>query len=259
MGESQAEPEIETPAPVEEKVEEKEDPNKALVAAINALVEKMDDFTTAMIYGSEEDEEDEEDEYEDEDEYEEPEQSEPEEAEEAEEVEATEEENDFDEHFARLEEQLNQLSSVVAKLAEDIKNIPTQVAEPTVEPEPEPEEAPEPETKPEPVDTTANQVFKEYEGSDVKKAAMAEYDSAKDFGYDLTIANVVAPLSTVSLMLSEDLQCLENGDSTLVIIPFVDGAEAKEMLDKLGVAFDMKTMKAGSNQSFESLTKNWIN
>jgi hypothetical protein len=260
--ESQAEPEIETPAPVEEK----EDPNKALVAAINALVEKMDDFTTAMIYGSEEDEE--EDEYEDEDEYQEPEQSEPEESEEAEQVEATEE-NDFDEHFARLEDQLNQLSSVVAKLAEDIKNIPTHVAEPTVEPEPvkepEQEEAPEPETRPEPVaepepvDTTANQVFKDYEGSDVKKAAMAEYDSAKDFGYDLTIANVTAPLSTVSLMLSEDIQCLENGDSTLVIIPFVDGAEAKEMLDKLGVAFDLKTMKAGSNQSFESLTKNWIN
>ncbi len=88
---------------------------------------------------------------------------------------------------------------------------------------------------------------------------MAEFDSAKDFGYDLTIANVAAPISTVSLEIDAGTQCVENGDSTLVIIPFADSAEAKEILDKLGVPYDVSTMTSSSNTSFEDFAKDWIN
>ena len=275
---------VEAPAPVTPA----EDPNKALVSAINALVEKMDDFTTAMIYGSEEDEEEEDQEYEDEYEPEE----EPEETEEVEEVEEEEEEaqeeNDYEEHLARIEQQISSLSEIVAKLADDLKNLPTQVVvapapvatsapepEPVKEVEPEPEPAPEPAPEPvkeaepepeptpapavaEPVDTTGSQIYKEYEGSPAKQTAMAEFDSAKDFGYDLTIAKVSAPQATVMLQL-DDVQSLENGNDTLVIIPFADNAEAKEVLDKLGVPYELKTMEAGSNLSFEDFAKDWIN
>ena len=286
--ETELEPELEEePAPVEEPAEalavtseaptSVEDPNKALVSAINALVEKMDDFTTAMIYGSEDDEEDEEEEY---DEYE-PEEEEPEETEEAvEEVEEEAPENDYEEHFSRIEQQISSLSDIVAKLADTLKNLPTPVAvaepEPVKEPEPapveevepetlepEPEPAPEPveteaEAEPEPVDTTGSQIYKEYEGSPAKQTAMAEFDSAKDFGYDLTIAKVSAEQSAVALQL-DDVQCIANGDNTLVIIPFADNAEAKEVLDKLGVPYEVKTMEAGSNMNFEDFAKDWIN
>ena len=272
-------PEEAAPAPA--PVEEKEDPNKALVSAINALVEKMDDFTTAMIYGSEDDEEDEE-EYEDE--YE-PEEEEPveETVEEAEEPEKAE--NDYEEHFARIEQQISSLSEIVAKLSDDLKNLPKQVVvapapvaepevkaeepavepeatpvvepvvEPTLEPVVEPAPAPAPVA---PVDTTGEQIYKEYEGSNAKQTAMAEFDSANDFGYDLTIAKVAAPYDTVSLQMT-DGQCVENGDSTLVIIPFADSAEAKEALDKLDIPYEVTTKKAGSKMSFEDFAKDWIN
>ena len=283
---------VEAPAPVTPA----EDPNKALVSAINALVEKMDDFTTAMIYGSEEDEEEEDQEYEDE--YE-PEEEEPEETEEAvEEVEEEAPENDYEDHLSRIEQQISSLSDIVAKLADTLKNLPTQVvvaptpvatsaepepepvvapepvAEPEVEPEPAPVEEVEPETlepepasesveteaeaEPESVDTTGSQIYKEYEGSPAKQTAMAEFDSAKDFGYDLTIAKVSAEQSAVALQL-DDVQCIANGNNTLVFIPFADNAEAKEVLDKLGVPYEAKTMEAGSNMNFEDFAKDWIN
>ena len=304
--ETESEPEAEAEVePVEEPAEalaitseaptSVEDPNKALVSAINALVEKMDDFTTAMIYGSEEDEEDEEEEY---DEYE-PEEEEPEETEEAvEEVEEEAPENDYEDHLSRIEQQISSLSDIIAKLADTLKNLPTQVvvaptpvatsaepepepvvapepvAEPEVEPEPAPVEEVEPETlepepasesveteaeaEPESVDTTGSQIYKEYEGSPAKQTAMAEFDSAKDFGYDLTIAKVSAEQSAVALQL-DDVQCIANGNNTLVFIPFADNAEAKEVLDKLGVPYEAKTMEAGSNMNFEDFAKDWIN
>ncbi len=283
-----------TPAPV---ADEKEDSNKALVNALNALVDKMDDFTSAMIYGTEEEEEEEEDE-------------EPEEDLDEEQYEEYEG-DDFAEHFTRIENQISSLADIVAQLADTIKELPKQVvvasapveaevkepeepeaepeveeevaepeAEPEVEEEPEaepeveeevaePEAEEEPEAEPEPVaqpapapapvDTTGDQVFKSYEGTPAKQLAMAEFDSAKDFGYDLTIANVAAPISTVSLEIDAGTQCVENGDSTLVIIPFADSAEAKEILDKLGVPYDVSTMTSSSNTSFEDFAKDWIN
>lgn len=212
-----AEPVVE-PAPVV-KEQPKEDPNKPLIDAIMALVNKMDDFTSAVIYGYEDEDEEE---YEEEDE--EPE-VEPEEA-------------------------------------------PTPAPEPEPEPEPVSEPvvetaAPEPATVLQPgqvvVDASANNSFKNYEGSSAKQATEAEYDSAKDFGYDLTVALVFESCTSVSLLMNEAGKCIENGDSTIVVIPFENAEEAKEVLDKLDAPYEMRTMEAGSNMSFEDLVKGWIN
>lgn len=109
------------------------------------------------------------------------------------------------------------------------------------------------------VDASATQSFKEYEGSPARQATEAEYDSAKDFGYDLTVALVSAELSTVTLLLGEAGQCIDNGDNTVVVIPFESSDEAKEILDKLDTPHEMRTMEAGSDMSFEDLIKDWIN
>jgi hypothetical protein len=282
--EPEAKPEVEeTTEPIAEPapVEPKEDPNKPLVEAIMALVDKMDDFTSAVIYGSEEEED-----YEDEEE--EPEEIVEEDEQEAEEPSEEEPENDYEEHFARIEDQISSLAATVEKLAEEVKNVttPVIVAAPESEAEPQPvvEEAPAPEPEPEPVeepvsepvveptpapqpvdpgtivvDASATKNYKEYEGSAAKQATQAEFDSAKDFGYDLNVAKVNAPSADVTLLLGDAGQCIDNGDTTIVVIPFASSDEAKETLDKMGSSYELRTVAAGSNQSFEDLAKDWLN
>lgn len=282
--ETEPEPEVEeTPEPIAEPapVEPKEDPNKPLVDAIMALVDKMDDFTSAVIYGSEEEEDYEDEEEEPEEIVEEDEQEAEEPSEEEEEEE--EPENDYEEHFARIEDQISSLAATVEKLAEEVKNVTTPVIvaapEPKAEPEPQPvvEETPAPEPAPEPVaepapaapqpvapntivvDASATKSYKEYEGSAAKQATQAEFDSAKDFGYDLNVAKVNAPSADVTLLLGDAGQCIDNGDTTIVVIPFASSDEAKETLDKMGTSYELRTVAAGSNQSFEDLAKDWLN
>ena len=283
--ETEPEPEVEeTPEPIAEPapVEPKEDSNKPLVDAIMALVDKMDDFTSAVIYGSEE-EEDYEDEEEEPEEIVEEDEQEAEEPSEEEEEEEEEPENDYEEHFARIEDQISSLAATVEKLAEEVKNVTTPVIvaapEPKAEPEPQPvvEETPAPEPAPEPVaepapaapqpvapntivvDASATKSYKEYEGSAAKQATQAEFDSAKDFGYDLNVAKVNAPSADVTLLLGDAGQCIDNGDTTIVVIPFASSDEAKETLDKMGTSYELRTVAAGSNQSFEDLAKDWLN
>ncbi len=189
----------------------------------------------------------------------------------------------YADHFVRIETQIEALTSAVGKLVQGFENHQT-----TPEPMPEPVPAPEPISAPEPeteeaekeieetsveelapvlqpgqvavvVDASATQSFKEYEGSPARQATEAEYDSAKDFGYDLTVALVSAELSTVTLLLGEAGQCIDNGDNTVVVIPFEGSDEAKEILDKLATPYEMRTMEAGSDMSFEDLIKDWIN
>lgn len=282
--ETEPEPEVEeTPEPIAEPapVEPKEDSNKPLVDAIMALVDKMDDFTSAVIYGSEEEEDYEDEEEEPEEIVEEDEQEAEEPSEEEEEEE--EPENDYEEHFARIEDQISSLAATVEKLAEEVKNVTTPVIvaapEPKAEPEPQPvvEETPAPEPAPEPVaepapaapqpvapntivvDASATKSYKEYEGSAAKQATQAEFDSAKDFGYDLNVAKVNAPSADVTLLLGDAGQCIDNGDTTIVVIPFASSDEAKETLDKMGTSYELRTVAAGSNQSFEDLAKDWLN
>ncbi len=191
----------------------------------------------------------------------------------------------YADHFVRIETQIEALSSAVEKLVQGFENLqatPEPMPEPVSAPEPEKEEATEEETEeaekeiedtpveePAPVlqpgqvavvvDASATQSFKEYEGSPARQATEAEYDSAKDFGYDLTLALVSAEFSTVTLLLGEAGQCIDNGDNTVVVIPFEGSDEAKEILDKLDTPYEMRTMEAGSDMSFEDLIKDWIN
>lgn len=108
------------------------------------------------------------------------------------------------------------------------------------------------------VDASANQTYKNYEGSAVRQAVEAEYDSAKDFKYDLNIANVSAKCEDVALQLGDFGKCIANNDNTIVVIPFANESEAKEALDKLNLPFEIRSMETESNVSFDGLIKGWI-
>ena len=251
-----AEAETETEAE-EERVEEqpKEDLNKPLIDAIKALSDKIDDFAAAVVYGTEDNEEDEDDE-----EY----------------YDGEEEEDPIYEGLDRIEAQLEKLTQTISQMSDNLLHGSIVVAPQPVEPaeqtqQEEAEEAVEEtvETIPEPAapatpiepvqpveassDNTGNMLYRSYEGSDAKQKAMAEYDSAKEFGYDLTIALVDLSLSQVALALGEIGDFVDVDGKTLAIIPFADEEEVKSELDKLEATYKSNTYTAGSDMDFDEL------
>ncbi len=255
--EETSEPVEETETKVEEeKVEEqtKEDFNKPLIDAIKALSDKIDDFAAAVVYGTEDSEEDEDDE-----EY----------------YDGEEEEDPIYEGLDRIEAQLEKLTQTISQMSENLQGnlvvAPQAVASAaqveTIQPQ-EVEEAEETQeetpvaqaTPSEPVqptvvssDDTGDMLYRSYEGSDAKKKAMAEYDSAKEFGYDLTLALVDLSLSQVALALGEIGDFVDVEGKTLAIIPFADEEEAKAELDKLEATYRSNTYTAGSDMDFDEL------
>ena len=251
---------VEEPASeVEEKaVEEQpnEDANKPLIDAIKALSDKIDDFAAAVVYGTEDSEEDDEDE-----EY----------------YDGEEEEDPIYEGLDRIEVQLEKLTQAISQMADNIHGNLVVAPQPVAPVEPaQPEEAEvkeEPkaveETKEETIepakpvehvqpiavsnDNTGSMLYRNYEGSEARQKAMAEYDSAKEFGYDLTVALVDLSLSQVALALGEIGDFVDVEGKTLVIIPFSNEDEAKAELDKLEATYKSSTYTAGSDMSFEEL------
>lgn len=252
---------VEEPASeVEEKaVEEQpnEDANKPLIDAIKALSDKIDDFAAAVVYGTEDSEEDDEDE-----EY----------------YDGEEEEDPIYEGLDRIEVQLEKLTQAISQMAENLHGNLVVAPQPVAPVEPaQPEEA---EAKEEPnavektkeegtiepakpvehvqpiavsKDNTGSMLYRNYEGSEARQKAMAEYDSAKEFGYDLTVALVDLSLSQVALALGEIGDFVDVEGKTLVIIPFSNEEEAKAELDKLEATYKSSTYTAGSDMSFEEL------
>lgn len=251
---------VEEPASeVEEKaVEEQpnEDANKPLIDAIKALSDKIDDFAAAVVYGTEDSEEDDEDE-----EY----------------YDGEEEEDPIYEGLDRIEVQLEKLTQAISQMADNLHGNLVVAPQPVAPVEPaQPEEAEvkeEPntveETKEETIepakpvehvqpiavsnDNTGSMLYRNYEGSEARQKAMAEYDSAKEFGYDLTVALVDLSLSQVALALGEIGDFVDVEGKTLVIIPFSNEDEAKAELDKLEATYKSSTYTAGSDISFEEL------
>lgn len=249
--ETEAETETETETE-EEKVEEqpKEDLNKPLIDAIKALSDKIDDFAAAVVYGTEDNEEDEE--YYD----------------------GEEEEDPIYEGLDRIEAQLEKLTQTISQMSENLLHgsLVAQPAAPaeqsqqeeaegdveeTVETIPEPAIPAAPIEPVQPVvvsnDDSGSMLYRSYEGSDAKQKAMAEYDSAKEFGYDLTIALVDLSLSQVALALGEIGDFVDVEGKTLAIIPFADEEEAKAELDKLEATYKSNTYTAGSDMDFDEL------
>lgn len=252
---------VEEPASeVEEKAVEEQptdDANKPLIDAIKALSDKIDDFAAAVVYGTEDSEEDDEDE-----EY----------------YDGEEEEDPIYEGLDRIEVQLEKLTQAISQMADNLHGNLVVAPQPVAPVEPaQPEEAEakeEPnaveETKEEgtiepakPVehvqpiavsnDNTGSMLYRNYEGSEARQKAMAEYDSAKEFGYDLTVALVDLSLSQVALALGEIGDFVDVEGKTLVIIPFSNEDEAKAELDKLEATYKSSTYTAGSDMSFEEL------
>ncbi len=250
---------VEEPASeAEEKaVEEQpnEDANKPLIDAIKALSDKIDDFAAAVVYGTEDSEEDDEEYYDGE-----------------------EEEDPIYEGLDRIEVQLEKLTQAISQMADNLHgNIvvapqpvaPVESAQPEeaeVEEEPNAVEETKEEGTIEPAkpvehvqpiavskDNTGSMLYRNYEGSEARQKAMAEYDSAKEFGYDLTVALVDLSLSQVALALGEIGDFVDVEGKTLVIIPFSNEDEAKAELDKLEATYKSSTYTAGSDISFEEL------
>lgn len=254
--EETSEPVEETETKVEEeKVEEqpKEDFNKPLIDAIKALSDKIDDFAAAVVYGTEDSEDEDDEEYYD----------------------GEEEEDPIYEGLDRIEAQLEKLTQTISQMSENLHGnlvvAPQAVASAaqveTIQPQ-EVEEAEETQeetpvaqaTPSEPVqptvvssDDTEDMLYRSYEGSDAKQKAMAEYDSAKEFGYDLTIALVDLSLSQVALALGEIGDFVDMEGKTLAIIPFANEEEAKAELDKLEATYKSNTYTAGSDMDFDEL------
>ena len=249
---------VEEPASeVEEKaVEEQpnEDANKPLIDAIKALSDKIDDFAAAVVYGTEDSEEDDEEYYDGE-----------------------EEEDPIYEGLDRIEVQLEKLTQAISQMADNLHGNLVVAPQPVAPVEPaQPEEAEvkegpnaveeakeetiepaKPVEQVQPIevsnDNTGSMLYRNYEGSEARQKAMAEYDSAKEFGYDLTVALVDLSLSQVALALGEIGNFVDVEGKTLVIIPFSNEEEAKAELDKLEATYKSNTYTAGSDMSFEEL------
>lgn len=224
---------VEEPAPeAEEKaVEEQpnEDANKPLIDAIKALSDKIDDFAAAVVYGTEDSEEDDEEYYDGE-----------------------EEEDPIYEGLDRIEVQLEKLTQAISQMADNIHGNIVVAPQPVA-----PVEPAKPVEHVQPIavsnDNTGSMLYRNYEGSEARQKAMAEYDSAKEFGYDLTVALVDLSLSQVALALGEIGDFVDVEGKTLVIIPFSNEDEAKAELDKLEATYKSSTYTAGSDISFEEL------
>lgn len=226
-----------------------EDTNKPLVDAIMTLVDKMDDFASAVIYGTQEDEEEVDDEDEEED------------------------EDPIYEDLDRIEAQLEKLTSSISTLSENLLNhvhtIPAEMQQPVAEEVAKKEEEKNvvEDVKAVPAesnaaelenDRTGDMLFRNYEGSEASQRTKAEYDSAKEFGYDLTIAVVQQPVSITALALGDIGDYLDVSGKTLAIIPFANEDESKAELDKLEVPYDSRTYAAGSDMNYMELTKGLV-
>ncbi len=100
-------------------------------------------------------------------------------------------------------------------------------------------------------DESGSVVFKNYEGSDAKIHAHAQYDYALEYGYNLTFALVDGSISQVALSVGDKATCIDVKGKTLVIIPFEDETEALDTLDKLGLKYEIRILQ--DNMSFDNL------
>jgi len=150
----------------------------------------------------------------------------------------------------RIEAQIEKLTASIATLLENSQKdtkIPVTIPVPVAPTEPKLKS-----------DETAQMLYRDYEGSEAKKRAMAEYDCAVENEYDLTLALIDLPIDQVSLSLGNLGDCLDIEGKTLVIIPFEDESEAKAELVKLEGNYEIRTLVAGSNTSYEEFVNGLV-
>ena len=238
-----AEPEpVEEPVPEEEpSIEPAAPANDApVVDAIYALIRKLDDLTDMMSVEEEDEEEDD-----DQDDYEYySTQQEPEEEE-------VEEEED-DGSVSRIESKLDKLCEVVSNLAAVISARPA-VAAPVAEAPAPKKEKPVKEVKTVEVEVPVDKKLNDIDAQDPLQRAKIEFDSAKECFYDITYAFTKAPADKVTKALPESAYVLSIKGKTVVIVPFLDKAEAQSELDKIGAKYDSVFVNADDSATFDDV------
>ena len=247
------EPEPEpAPAPVVQPAASSND--SPVVDAIYALIRKLDDITDLMTVEDEEEEE----EIDDQDDYEY--YSEDQEEEEAEEEQP--EEPASEERFSGIEKKLDRLCDLVGTLTEVVSTqavaayaAPVE-AKPAVEAPKKPKvEKPVKEVKTVevPVEVPVDKKLNDVNPKDPVQRARIEYESAKECFYDITYAFTKASAEKAEKALPESAYVLTIKGKTVVIVPFLDKAEAESELDKIGSKYDSVFVNADDPATFDEV------
>ena len=216
---------------------------KPLIEAIYTLVNKLNDVTDYLSYEEEDEEEDDLDDYEY---YDTPQEEEEAEAEEYEEEPQSYENTPLENKIDKLCDAIANLTAIVsaqALAAPAAAPAPAPVAQP-VEKKPEPAPAPVIERVEVPVEVPVDQEINDIDVTDPIQRARIEFDSAKDGEYDISFVYTDADVDNVLASLGGTGDAFEINGKTVAIIPFLTGAEAKDELDKIGIAYDIQTIDA---------------
>ena len=207
---------------------------KPLIEAIYTLVNKLNDVTEYLSYEEEDDDEDDLDDYEyydtpqDEEDYE----------EEPEDHVASPLENKID----KLCDAIASLTSIVGTQA--VSPVAAPVATPAEKKEDKPAAAPVIQRVEVPVEVPVDQEINDVDVTDPVQRARIEFDSAKDGEYDISFVYTDADVNNLLASLGGTGDAFEINGKTVAIIPFLTGAEARDELDKIGIAYDIQTIDA---------------
>ena len=100
-----------------------------------------------------------------------------------------------------------------------------------------------------PVDKKLNDI----DPQDPMQRAKIEYDSAKECFYDITYAFTKESADKVSKALPESAYVLSIKGKTVVIVPFLDKAEAEAELDKMGAKYDSVFVNSDDPATFDEV------
>ena len=221
---------------------------KPLIEAIYTLVNKLNDVTDYLSYEEEDEEEDDLDDYEYYDTPQEEEEVEEESEEEPESYENSPLENKID----KLCDAIANLTAIVSAQALAAPAAPAPAPAKPVEKKAEeaaPAAAPAPaapviQRVEVPVEVPVDQEINDIDVTDPIQRARIEFDSAKDGEYDISFVYTDADVDNVLASLGGTGDAFEINGKTVAIIPFLTGAEARDELDKLGIAYDIQTIDA---------------
>ena len=225
-----------------------------LIEAIYKLVTKLDNVTDYLSYEEEDEEEDDLDDYEyydtpqDEEEYEEGAEEEPQ----------SNESSPLENKIDKLCDAIANLTAIVSAQAlatpahAQSKPVPKKAEQAAPAPA-APAPAPVIQRVEVPVEVPVDQEINDVDVTDPIQRARIEFDSAKDGDYDISFVYTDADVDNVLASLGGSGDAFEINGKTVAIIPFLTGAEAKDEMDKLGIAYDIQTIDADAiaNSDFD--------
>ena len=218
---------------------------KPLIDAIYKLVTKLDNVTDYLSY--EEEDDDEEDNLDDYEYY-----DTPQDEEEYEEEPQSHDYSPLENKIDKLCDAIANLTAIVSAQAVAHAAAPSPAPEKPVQKKAEkaapapaaPAPAPVIQRVEVPVEVPVDQEINDVDVTDPIQRARIEFDSAKDGEYDISFVYTKANVDNVTASLGESADVFKINGKTVAIIPFLTGAEARDEIDKLGIAYDIQTITA---------------